>query len=90
MGFVKCLFGKSNGVSPYPVRGMTPHQGYDGRGVYAAGEKRADRHIGNHSQPDRFIQKRFKLLGHNFGILNPPRILPRGARYPIQIPILAY
>src|SRR5258706_3084559 len=43
------------------LRVVTGHEGDDGRGVEAAGEKRAERHVAHHLQLDLLVQPRQEL-----------------------------
>ncbi len=60
------------------ARAVTTHERHDHRGVQAARQERAERHVAHHLQPDRFVQARRERLD------DPRRRLPGVERAAIR------
>ena len=64
-GFIVSILGETDGEGFHRPRALRLHQGDDGRRVDAAGQKGAQRHIGNHLSGDRrakFCAKRVDCI----------------------------
>jgi hypothetical protein len=61
------------------------HGRYHGRGIDAAGEKRAERHVGHHADPDGFIEFFEKLRDRLLLGQTGPRLGGGGRQFPIAL-----
>ena len=77
---------KADGEGLHRPRALRLHQRDDGRGIDAAGEKRAERHVGDHPQLDGIAQQRIEPLDRL--VLVRRRIVARlaGERDAAQVP----
>jgi len=66
--FVELLLAKANRECLNRIRRLRLHQRDDGRGIDAAGQERAKRHIGDHAQLHSTAQERVKTL-HGFTLV---------------------
>ena len=71
---------ESDGAGVHRFRRQAGHGGHDGAGVNAAGQERAQRHLGDHAQPNRLLQSMTQLLA---GIVKPDGAVQREVDVPV-------